>query len=117
MFYHKGVEVQKAREVHNLQAGRQEYVQCQGAYKQRSQQICRYNKRLGTTKSLQLYFEEIDKIHPNIKFTMKKHTTSRGETDNDRCSCQTEESIPFFHTFENFKHLQRTQLKALGLSG
>ena len=58
---------------------------------------------LGTTKSLHLYFEEINKIHPNIKFTMK-HTTSRGETDDDRCSCQTEESIPFLDTSVKIKN-------------
>ena len=60
---------------------------------------------LGTTKSLHLYFEEINKIHPNIKFTMK-HTTSRGETDNDRCSCQAEESILFLDTSVKKKKLK-----------
>ena len=52
---------------------------------------------LGTTKRLHLFLKEINKIHPNIKFTMK-HTSSRGETDEDKCSCDTEDSIPFLDT-------------------
>ena len=52
---------------------------------------------LGTTKRLLLLFKEINKIHPNIKFTIQ-HTSSRGETDEDKCLCETEDSIPILDT-------------------
>ena len=51
----------------------------------------------GTTKDLHKFLEEINKIHQNIKFTMK-HTSLEYEAPEDRCSCQSEISIPFLNT-------------------
>ena len=51
----------------------------------------------GTTKDLHKFFQEINKIHTNIKFTMK-HTTPEYEALEDKCSCQPENTIPFLDT-------------------
>ena len=49
---------------------------------------------LGTTKNLHKFIEEINKIHPAIKFTMA-HTSVLEEDISDRCSCPPQNSIPF----------------------
>ena len=51
----------------------------------------------GTTKELHQIFEAINKIHPNIKFTMS-HTTVPAEDDKDRCECPPKKSISFLDT-------------------
>ena len=51
----------------------------------------------GTSKELHLFFDELNKIHPTIKFTMN-HTSLLSETDEIRCSCEQKEWIPFLDT-------------------
>ena len=48
----------------------------------------------GSTKKLHILFEAINKIHPNIKFTMS-HTTNYDEPLHMRCDCEQLDSIPF----------------------
>ena len=48
----------------------------------------------GTTKELHQLYEEINNIHPTLKFTME-HTTPKNELEEDRCNCERKDSIPF----------------------
>ena len=52
---------------------------------------------IGTTKNLHLFFDEINKIHPSIKFTMS-HTSNSKETIETKCSCKPLEAINFLDT-------------------
>ena len=47
---------------------------------------------LGTTKELQIFLDQINKIHPNIKFTMS-HTTPSSELKSHSCTCQPQQFI------------------------
>ena len=51
----------------------------------------------GTTKQLHSFFEEINQIHPTLKFTMS-HTTPISEMEQDRCPCEPLKSVPFLDT-------------------
>ena len=51
----------------------------------------------GTTKELHQLYDEINKIHPTLKFTMV-HTTIENEPEEDRCDCEKTDSIPFLDT-------------------
>ena len=51
----------------------------------------------GTTKQLHTMLEEINNIHPTLKFTFA-HTTPEGEAAEDRCDCPVQKSIPFLDT-------------------
>ena len=51
----------------------------------------------GSSKDLHIFFDEINLIHPTIKFTMN-HTSLPQETDDNRCSCTPSSSIPFLDT-------------------
>ena len=51
----------------------------------------------GSTRQLHNFIEEINKIHPNIKFTMT-HTTPDNEPFPSRCSCPTKKTIQFLDT-------------------
>ena len=44
----------------------------------------------GTTKQLNTLFNEINKIHPSIKFTMT-HTSIKLEQDCDECDCSAKD--------------------------
>ena len=48
----------------------------------------------GTTKELHNMLDEINQIHPLLKFTMN-HTTPPSEAQEDRCDCVPQISIPF----------------------
>ena len=52
---------------------------------------------IGSTKTLHIFLEEINKIHTNIKFTMT-HTTNIFEPEATRCSCPPQDSIQFLDT-------------------
>ena len=52
---------------------------------------------VGSTKTLHIFLEEINKIHTNIKFTMT-HTTNIFEPEATRCSCPPQDSIQFLDT-------------------
>ena len=49
----------------------------------------------GSTRSFHDLMEEINNIHPNIKFTYQ-HTTPESETD--RCGCSSKTFIPYLDT-------------------
>ena len=51
----------------------------------------------GATKKLHQLFDEINTIHPNVKFTMSQ-TSLPEESEESRCSCPPQESIPFLDT-------------------
>ena len=51
----------------------------------------------GSTKQLHTLFEEINKIHPTLKFTMS-HTSIKDEPLEERCNCEETNSIPFLDT-------------------
>ena len=51
----------------------------------------------GTTKQLHRLFEDMNKIHPTLKFTMA-HTTPELESEEDKCDCEKTKSIPFLDT-------------------
>ena len=42
-------------------------------------------------------YDEINKIHPTLKFTMV-HTSIEGEPEIDKCNCEPTNSIPFLDT-------------------
>ena len=48
----------------------------------------------GTTKQLHKHFNEMNCIHPTLKFTMQ-HTTPKTEKLEDRYECEPKNSIPF----------------------
>ena len=52
---------------------------------------------LGSLQKLHEFFNEINEIHPNIKFTMS-HTTPSTEQQNPTCSCEPKDSIPYLDT-------------------
>ena len=53
---------------------------------------------IGTIQNLHKFFQEINTIHPQIKFTMS-HTTPKAEQDlPPSCSCKPTESIPYLDT-------------------
>ena len=52
---------------------------------------------IGTTKQIHELYYEINKIHPNLKFTMV-HTTIEDEPEEDRCNCEPTKSIPYLDT-------------------
>ena len=52
---------------------------------------------VGSTKMLHKIFQDINNIHPNIKFTIS-HTLIQNESEESRCSCIPQESIPFLDT-------------------
>ena len=52
---------------------------------------------IDTTKQLHKLFQDMNKIHPTLKFTLI-HTTPQGEAAIDRCECKYQESIPFLDT-------------------
>ena len=49
---------------------------------------------LRTTKELHIFLEQINNIHPNIKFKMS-HTTPSSELKSHSCTCQPQQSIQF----------------------
>ena len=51
----------------------------------------------GTTKPLHQIYEEINRLHPTLKFTME-HTSIQNEPEEDRCSCEEKYSIPSLDT-------------------
>ena len=52
---------------------------------------------IGITKGLHKVFDAINKLHPNIKFTMN-HTTPKSELKEEQCDCELKSSIPFLDT-------------------
>ena len=50
---------------------------------------------IGTTRQLHSFFKEINEIHPTLKFTMS-HTSVESETQENKCDCKEQKSIPFF---------------------
>ena len=52
---------------------------------------------IGTTQDLHKIFEEMNKIHPSIKFTMS-HTTNRDEDISTRCTCPNKDSVQYLDT-------------------
>ena len=59
----------------------------------------------GTTKKLHEFLEEINQIHPNIKFTMD-HTTPETEAKEDHCACERKNSVPFLDTLVSIENNQ-----------
>ena len=56
----------------------------------------------GSVKTLHVLFEEMNKIHPKLKFTMT-HTTPEFQSTHDQCSCEPLKSIPFLDTLCTIK--------------
>ena len=48
-------------------------------------------------KQLHKIYEEINNIHPTLKFTIE-HTSIENEPLEDKCDCQPKTSIPFLDT-------------------
>ena len=57
----------------------------------------------GTTKELHKFFEEMNEIHPNLKFTFDL-TTPQQEAEEDRCDCQVKNDISFLYTLLSIKN-------------
>ena len=57
---------------------------------------------VGTTQNLHKFIEDIDKIHPAIKFTMS-HTSIQDEDLRTRSSCPEQQPIPFLDTSISIK--------------
>ena len=60
---------------------------------------------LGSTKSLHRMWDEMNKIHPSVKFTLQ-HTTPDIEDIEDRCECIASSSVPFLDTSVSLKQGQ-----------
>ena len=58
---------------------------------------------VGTSKQLHTFFEEINQIHPTLKFTMC-HTSVLTEPEQNRCTCNRTESIAFLDTSCSIKN-------------
>ena len=57
----------------------------------------------GSVTSLHMFFDEVNQIHPKIKFTMT-HTTPKNESPHQQCSCEPIYSIPFLDTLCTIKN-------------
>ena len=57
---------------------------------------------VGTTKQLHNFYNDMNKIHPNLKFTLK-HTAIENEAPEDKCTCEESYSIPFLDTSLSLK--------------
>ena len=54
---------------------------------------------VGTTKNLHKMFQDINNLHPNIKFTMShSHTSNNNENISESCDCLKAEAVPFLDT-------------------
>jgi hypothetical protein len=60
---------------------------------------------VGKTKILHVFLEEINELHPSVKFTMQ-HTTSKTENEEDSCHCPEADSIPYLDTSCSIKNGQ-----------
>ena len=58
---------------------------------------------VGTTKQLHMIFEEMNQIHPSLKFTIN-HTSPDNEAEEDKCQCEIQKSIPFLDTSITIKN-------------
>ena len=56
---------------------------------------------IGTTKQLHEFFEDINKIHPTLKFTLS-HTTPSSEVKCESCSCKPLPAVSFVDTSCSF---------------
>ena len=56
----------------------------------------------GSVPTLHMFFEEINQIHPKLKFTMT-HSTPGDGTPHHECSCEQTMSIPFLDTLCTIK--------------
>ena len=56
----------------------------------------------GSVRELHILFDEINKIHPQIKFTMT-HTTPDKQSSHDQCTCEPIKSFPFLDTICTIK--------------
>ena len=52
---------------------------------------------VGSTKDLHKFFDEINNIHPTLKFTLS-HTTLKYESKEEKCSSIFSASVPFLDT-------------------
>ena len=52
---------------------------------------------VGTTEKLHMFFNEINNMHPSIKFTMS-HTTNSLEDISTKCACPNKDKIAFLDT-------------------
>ena len=52
---------------------------------------------VGTTKQIHHFFNDVNELHPTLKFTMN-HTTPTNEKLEDRCDCDPSDSISFLDT-------------------
>ena len=57
---------------------------------------------VGSTKTLHRLFEDINKIHPNIKLTMS-HTSLTSEESSMKCGCPEMNSLPFLDVLCSIK--------------
>ena len=57
----------------------------------------------GTSKQVHQLFQDINKIHPAIKFTFV-HTSPESEPESDSCSCPKQTSVPFLDTSCSIKN-------------
>ena len=51
----------------------------------------------GSTKDLHRFFQEMNEIHPNLKFTIS-HTSILSEIQEDKCECDIKQSVAFLDT-------------------
>ena len=52
---------------------------------------------IGISKDLHKFFEDINQIHPSLKFTLI-HTTPKSELKSDSCPCKPLQSVPYLDT-------------------
>ena len=57
----------------------------------------------GSTKDIHKLFEEMNQMHPSIKFTMT-HTSKLKESDTESCNCEKKFSIPFLDVLCSIKN-------------
>ena len=62
---------------------------------------------IGSSSSLQMLFDQMNKIHQSIKFTMT-HTTNVYEDISTKCACPEQPSIPFLDTSLETKKMDKS---------
>ena len=58
---------------------------------------------IGQTEKLHQLFEDINKIHPSIQFTMEHTTPTSIKSEQNPCKCEVKKSIPFLDTLCTIK--------------
>ena len=66
-----------------------------------------YSKYLKEQQKSTQTIDEINEIHPSLKFTFN-HTSPDEESEEDGCNCMKKKAIPFLDTLLSIENLNRS---------